>query len=203
VPFRQIDIAAQVSGRIAYNADNCRTGRVVKLDEVLIRIDPQDYELEVTRLEEELEQADAMIRELQLEITTAENQIVLAKQQLEIDVRQLDRNMRLSTTSAVSQTELDTARRAELTTRNTMQSLQDNRNLLNQRLVRMDSGKALVAANLQKARLALERTEIRAPLEGIIVSENVEQDGYIQAGSTLITLQDSSQLDVACKLHMR
>ncbi len=203
VPFRQIEIAAQVGGRITYKAENCRTGRAVQQGELLIRVDQSDYQLEVARLEEELKQADAMLRELELEIVTADNQIQLTTEQLEIDQRQLDRNLRLSSTAAASQTELDTARRAELATRNTLQGLKDNRALLNQRLVRMESGKDLVEANLEKARLALERTEIFAPLDGIIVNENVEQDGYIQAGNTVITLQDTSQLDVTCKLHMR
>lgn len=203
VPFQQIEIAAQVGGRIDFKSENCRSGRTVKLGELLIRVEQNDYELEVARLDEELKQADAMARELELEIVTTENQIELAKQQLEIDTRQLDRNVRLSTTNAASESELDTARRAELTSRNTLQSLQDNRKLLTQRLVRMESGKALVEANLAKARLSLERTEIYAPLEGIIVSESVEQGGFIQAGNTVITLQDKSQLDVTCKLHMR
>lgn len=203
VPFRQIDIAAQVSGQIEFKAENCRTGRSVQEGELLIRIDPSDYKLEVARLQEELNQADAMHKELGLEIITAENQIELTRQQLEIDARTLERNLRLSSTNAASQTELDAARRAELGTRNTLQGLQDNRNLLSQQLLRMDIGKALVETNLQKARLALARTEIRSPLDGIIVSESVEQDGYIQAGNTMIRLQDTSQLDVTCKLHMR
>lgn len=203
VPYRQIEIAAQVSGRIAFKDENCRVGRSVKEGDLLISIEPHDYELEVTRLVEEQKQADAMIRELELEIVTAENQIDLTNQQLEIDARTLERNVRLSTTNAASQTELDAARRAELTTRNALQSLKDNRNLLKQRLVRMDSGKALVEANLQKARLALARTEIRAPLDGIVVNETVEEDGYIQVGNTLISIQDTSELDVTCKLHMR
>ena len=203
VPFRQIEIAAQVGGRIAFKSENCRTGRAVQEGELLLRIDQSDYQLEIARLDEELKQADAMLRELELEIVTADNQIQLTTEQLEIDKRQLDRNLRLSSTAAASQTELDTARRAELATRNTLQGLKDNRALLNQRLVRMESGKDLVEANLEKARLALERTEIFAPLDGIIVNENVEQDGYIQAGNTVISLQDTSQLDVTCKLHMR
>lgn len=203
VPYRQIEIAAQVSGRVDFKADQCRIGRAVKQGDLLVRIEQKDYELEVKQLSEELAQADAMIKELEAEIVTAENQIASAEKQLEIDIRQLKRTSDLLARKAASEAELDSARRAELNSRNALQTLQDQKNLLNRRRVRLESEKVLQQANLDKADLALERTEIKSPLDGVVVRENVEQDGYIQMGNTAISLQDTSQLDVACKLHMR
>ncbi|MDG2220778.1 MAG: HlyD family efflux transporter periplasmic adaptor subunit [Rubripirellula sp.] len=203
VPFREIQLAAQVSGRIEFKSDNCRTGRAVKKGDLLLRIEQSDYDLEVARLQEELNQADAMIQELNVELSTTENQIELAGQQLEIDIRQLKRSEGLLATQAASESELDTARRAELTARNSLQTLLDQKKLLAQRAVRMQSGKALVRANLDKAVLSQQRTEITAPLDGVVIMDNVEQDSYVQLGSPLLTLQDTSQLDVTCKLHMR
>jgi multidrug efflux pump subunit AcrA (membrane-fusion protein) len=203
VPFREIELAAQVSGRIEYKSDNCRTGRAVRKGDLLLRIEQRDYELEVARLQEELKQADAMIEELNVELATTENQIELAGQQLEIDVRQLQRNVDLRATQAASESELDVSRRAELTARNSLQTLLDQKKLLAQRAVRMQSAKVLVKANLDKALLSQQRTEIFAPLDGVVIMDNVEQDSYVQLGSPLLTLQDTSQLDVTCKLHMR
>lgn len=203
VPYRQIDIAAQVSGRIEYKSEQCRTGRAVKQGELLVRIEQSDYQLEVKRLSEEVTQADAMIAELDVELETVENQIASAREQLSIDVRQLERNKDLLSRKAASDSEVDSARRTELATRNSLQTLLDQKSLLSRRRLRLESAKALVQANLEKAELALSRTEIRSPLDGVVVSESVEQDGYIQAGSTVISLQDSSSLDVTCKLHMR
>ena len=203
IPFRQVEIAAEVQGRVASKSENCRKGREVRQDDLLIEIDPRDYQLDVKRLEEELQQADAMIRELEVEIQTAENQKELITQQLAIDTRQLERNQRLSSTAAASQSEIDAAMRAELSTRNTLREITDSQHLLRQRLVRMESGKDLVRANLDKAKLALERTMVYSPLDGVIVDESVEQDGYVQAGSSVIVVQDNSQFDVTCKLHMR
>jgi len=203
IPFRQVEIAAEVRGRVSKKSPNCRKGREVKRGELLIEIDSRDYELDVQRLEEELEQADAMIRELEVEIQNAENQKELTTQQLEIDTRQLERNMLLSSTNAASQTELDTARRTELATRNAFREIRDSQQLLRQRLIRMESGKDLVRANYEKAQLALDRTKIHSPLDGVIVEESVEQDGYVQSGNPVIVIQDNSQFDVTCKLHMR
>lgn len=203
VPFRQIEIAAQVSGRIEFKAEQCRTGRAVKKGELLVRIEQSDYQLEVQRLKEEVTQADAMIGELDVELETTDNQIASIREQLLIDVRQLERNQDLLSRQAASDSEVDSARRTELATRNTLQTLLDQTMLLARRRLRLESAKVLGQANLNKAELELTRTEIRSPLDGVVVSENVEQDGYIQAGSTVISLQDTSSLDVTCKLHMR
>ncbi len=203
VPFRQIEIAAQVSGRIEFKAAECQTGRAVKKGDLLVRIEQSDYDLEVKRLKEEVTQAQAMINELDVELETADNQIASAREQLAIDVRQLDRNKDLLSRQAASDSEVDSARRTELATRNSLQTLIDQKSLLGRRRLRLESAKVLGQANLEKAELALSRTEIRSPLDGVVVSENVEQDGYIQAGSTVISLQDTSSLDVTCKLHMR
>ena len=156
VPYREIAIAAQVAGKVSFKSDDCRSGRTVRKGEVLLRIEPDDYELEVRRLGEELEQADAMILELDAEIQATENQISTTEQQLEIDTRLLKRSQELMSRSAASDTEVDGARKAELTTRNSLQAQRDQKNLLMQRRIRMESAKALVQANLSRAELDLQ-----------------------------------------------
>ncbi len=203
VPFRQVEIATEVGGRIAFKSEQCRTGRAVKKGDLLVQIDKRDYELEVTRLGEELTQARAMLKELDVEMVSVVNQVASTQEHLKIDVRQVERNRDLLLRSAASDLEVDTARRAELTTRSSLQTLLDQKNLIASRRTRMESAIVLGRANLDKAELALERTEIRSPLDGVVVRENVEQDGFVQQGSTVISLQDTSRLDVTCKLHMR
>ncbi|MEM9186727.1 MAG: biotin/lipoyl-binding protein, partial [Planctomycetota bacterium] len=57
-PFRDLPVAAESSGRVTVKSPSCRVGRVVSAGEVLIQVDPRDYQLEVQRLQEELEQAE-------------------------------------------------------------------------------------------------------------------------------------------------
>ena len=203
VPFRQVNIAAQVAGRVEFKADQCRLGQTVKKGELLFRIDQGDYQLEVARLEEEVKQASSMLEELDAETASANNQIASAKSQLKMDARQVERSRTLLDRRAASETELDNSRRAELSTRSSLQKLMDDNVLLTRRRTRLESAMALQETNLEKAQVALLRTEIVAPMDGVVVSENVQQDGYVQSGSTVVRIQDTSQVDVTCKLHMR
>ena len=58
------------------------------------------------------------------------------------------------------------------------------------------------ASNLKKARLDLQRTQVFAPADGVIVSDFVEQDSYVQRGTLLLTLEDTAKAEVKCKLQM-
>ncbi len=49
VPFREIDLSAEVSGRIAQKSAICRAGTYVTKGTPLIEIDARDYELEAER----------------------------------------------------------------------------------------------------------------------------------------------------------
>lgn len=202
VPFRQIELAAEVSGKVAFRSGSCQVGRTVKEGELLLRIEPNDYELEVRRLNEELSQADAMTKELEAEIQSSVNQIGNTEQQLQIEKRQLARSSDLLLRGAASASEVDSARRSELATLTSLQTLVDEKNVLTQRRIRMEAAKSLVQANLEKAELSLERTKIKAPFDAVVVEHNVEKDSYVQPGSIICVLQETTSLDVACKLQM-
>lgn len=203
VPYRQINLAAQVSGQVAMKSPQCRLGCVVKKGELLLKIDPADYALEVRRLNEELSQADASIGELDAELESVENRVEAARKELAIEVRQLRRIEDLLKRRAGSESEADTARRAELTTRNALQTLLDEKQLIQRRRIRLESAKELGKANLDRAKLALSRTEIRSPIDAVVVVDNVEQDSYVQIGTEVVTLQESARLDVTCKLYAK
>ncbi|KAA1259992.1 Multidrug resistance protein MdtN [Rubripirellula obstinata] len=203
VPYRQINLAAQVSGQVVMKSNQCRLGRVVKKGDLLMKIDPADYELEVRRLKEELSQADASIGELDAELSSVENRIEAARKELVIEVRQLRRIEDLLKRRAGSESEADTARRAELNTRNALQTLLDEKQLIGRRRIRLKSAKELGEANLDRAELSLRRTEIRSPIDAVVVADNVEQDSYVQTGTEMVTLQDSARLDVTCKLYAK
>ena len=49
IPFREVEVPAQVAGQISFKSDNCRIGRTVKRGEILLRIDPYDFQLEVRK----------------------------------------------------------------------------------------------------------------------------------------------------------
>lgn len=201
VPYREIQLASEVTGRIVEKNPDVRGGNVVRKDTVLYRIDPQDYQLDVERLTQRLAQERAALVELEQDIANAEALLDVAQQELQLaraDVSRLE-----SLREGIrSQAEVDQAQRAVLASLNQQVSLQNQIRLFQTRRARLESAAELAETELEQAQLNLERTTIRAPVEGRIVSEHVDSDSYVQRGTLLLVIEDISKVEVACNVRM-
>ena len=202
VPFREIDLSAEVSGRIAKKSQLCRPGTYVTKGTPLIEIDTRDYQLEVDRLERELSQAAISLQELEVEVTNTQSLFKLAKDQLALQRRELERQSSLATKKIVTDSDLDKSKREELSAVNAAMTLSNELLLLNTRRARLESARDLCRSQLEKAQLDLRRTRLSAPIDGVIIREMVEEDSYVQKGTSLAKIEDTSAVEVKCNLRM-
>lgn len=202
VPHRQLELSAEIPGRIASKAKVCKSGTFVTKGTVLFEIDARDYELEVRRLQEELKQADAALREFEVELTNTEAQIRLAEEELELQRKNLARLTGLAGKKVASEAEIDVARREELAARNSLQSLRNQTELWKPRRARAEQQRELATVQLEKAQLDLQRTKVVAPIDGTIVSDPIEADAFVEKGELLAKINDTSCAEVKCSLKM-
>lgn len=202
VPFREAPLSAEVAGRITWRSPKCRAGHFVEKDEILFRINQHEYELEVDRLTHEQEQANASLRELQVQIESAEALARLATDELALRTRELERVRRLASQNAASDADIDQAEQNEQVARRTLVQQQNMLRLEQTRRVRLESALALVGTQLEKAQFDLDRTEVKSPVSGVVVAEPVEADSYVQRGTLLVTIEDTSSVEVRCSLKM-
>jgi multidrug efflux pump subunit AcrA (membrane-fusion protein) len=202
VPYREIDLAAEVSGRIAKRCEACRAGSYITAGTPLIEIDARDYELEVERLNRELAQAAVALKELEVEVSNTEALVKLAKEQHALQRKELERQQTLANRKIVSDSELEKAKRDELTALNSVLTHENQLQLLNTRRNRLVSARDLWQSQLDKARLDLARTKVAAPISGVIIKEMVEDDSYVQKGTSLAKIEDTSAVEVKCNLRM-
>lgn len=202
VPFREIPLSAEVAGRVTYKSPHCRAGKFVQKDEVLFRINEQEYQLAVDRLTHEEEQARASINELNVQIESAQALVEVATDELALRTRELERVRRLATQNAASDSDIDIAEQNEQLSRRTLVTQQNQVRLEQSREKRLEFAVALVGTQLAKANLDLARTEVKAPTSGVIVFDPAEENSYVQLGSPLATLEDNSSVEVSCSLQM-
>ena len=202
VPFREITVSAEVAGRIAFKADECQAGKYVETEQLLLRIDPQEYQLEEQQLTKELEQSEATIRELIVEIENVEELITLAREDTDLQRKELARTEALGKTGVITDSQVDQERRDMLASTNRLITLINQQRLLSASSGRLKAARGFVLANLKKARLNLQRTQLKARVTGMIVSDDVEQGSFVQRGETLYTIEDTSAVEVKCTLRM-
>jgi RND family efflux transporter MFP subunit len=203
IPFREVEVPAEVAGQISFKSDNCRIGHTVKRGEILLRIDPTDFQIEGRRSQESLTQAKANQHELLVEIGARDRQIKLAQEDLDIKQREVVRYESIDDPGVYSKSELDAARLKELQSRDALQTENDQLELLEARKERLAAAVELAAAQLEKAQLDLSRTEIQAPIDGMVTQEIAEEGGYVKQGGPVVRIQDISRMEIRSSLRMR
>ena len=203
VPFRSVRLSAEVEGRVVEKSDDCRAGRTTRSGDLLLKIDPTSYELQVARLQREHDQALASLDELAVQVANADASIELAKE--EVALRQADykRVAGLERQGVSTQQAIDAARREELTSRTALVKLENERRLLVAQRARLEQAVKLTEVQIEEAKRDLAHTEIRAPYDGVIVSADVEKDSYLKKGDPMVELEDTSAVEVRTHLEMR
>jgi multidrug efflux pump subunit AcrA (membrane-fusion protein) len=200
VSYRQINLAAEVAGRIKLKSEACQIGRFVKRGDLLFELDSTDFELEVERLDALQEAEYAQQRELDQEIANSRNLLELAEEELAIIEKDIDRLQALPKGFA-SESELDQAKRSKLASANQRLTVINQIQTLETRRSRLKMAERLAASQLQLARVNLERTKIVSPIDGVIVTESVQTDSYVQKGATLCIIEDTEKVEVSCNLR--
>ena len=180
----------------------CRAGRGVPEGELLIEIDPMDYQLEVRRLSKELAQAKATLQELEVDLENTKASIELAQEEIELQAREVERLRKLVGRRIVAESELDQALSLELAAENQLLTLNNRLRSFQTSRDRLKLAIELGATRLEQAEIDLERTKVTAPIDGVIVQDPVEADGFVQAGATLFVIEDTSAVEILCNLRM-
>ncbi len=201
VPFREARVAAEVAGRVVFKADECEAGSYVMKDQLLMRIDPTDYELEVQRLSRLQEQEYQALSEVDQEMVNSKRLIDLAQQDVQLQQQEVDR-LKALPDGFTSRAEVDQANRARLAATQQLVTVENQLDLLRKRRVRLEASERLAATQLKAAEVNLKRTEIKAPIEGVIASEDADLNNFVARGSTLVTIEDTSKVEVATSLRM-
>ncbi|GAB5404985.1 MAG: HlyD family efflux transporter periplasmic adaptor subunit [Aureliella sp.] len=201
VPYRELQLAAEVQGRIMEKAPTVRSGNYVTKGQELYRIDPRDYQLNIERLTRRKEQELASLQELDQEIQNSQSLLDVVKEQLSLADGEVKRLESLGSGFA-SASELDAARRTRLTAMNQKVTVQNQLSTAKTRRSRLELAIQTAETELEQAQLDLERTVVTAPVNGRIVSEQVEIDSYVQRGSQMIVIEDTEKVEVLTNIRM-
>lgn len=201
VPYRELGLAAEVAGRIIEKDVNARSGHYVTKGQVLYRIDPRDYDLEIERLSRKRDQELAAVSELQQDIDNSFELLKVAEQELELAEMEVKRFERMQANFS-SAAELDQAKRARLSSMNQRVTIQNQLRTYEARRTRLELAAKLAETELEQAELDLERTVIRAPVDGRVVSEGVEIDSFVQRGTPLLVIEDTEKVEIAANIRM-
>ena len=203
IPFRKVAVTSEVAGNITFLAQNCRIGRYVQKGDILAEVDRRDYQYAFEEAKQSLIKAEREIEEWKVAVENNQERLKITQEQFDTQKQETERCRTLYQKGAVSQSEMETAMLNLLTRKETVVTLTNESRTLEAQEERWIANRDLAKVEVGKAELNLERCTVYAPLTGLVVGLDVEQDKFIQRGESLVTIHDTSRLEVQCSLYMK
>ena len=193
---------AQVSGKIIHMHPQLKKGAVIQEGEVVLKIDPSDYELAMQRAKTNIQAGEAQLAESKVKENNAKSSLKIEEKALRITQEELQRKRTLVSQGTVTRSELEKEERNVLAQQQSVQSLKNTINLLPVERQRLQADIQRLKAQLQEAELALERTSVAMPFTGRIAESNVEIKQFVRQGDRLIIADGISKAEVEVDLPM-
>lgn len=198
--YRVLTVGAEVTGRVLDKPDTTRSGTFVNKGDLLFEIDSINYQLDEQRLQARVAQAREELKAVEVDIENAETLVKLAEEENQLQKNHLERVRTLFERKATSDSEMDSAARQELTSRNALQTQQNQRKVLIQLKRTKDASLKLAQAELERTTIDLQRCRIVSPITGRIVDDMKEEGDYVKPGDPLVHVSDSSRMEIKCSL---
>jgi multidrug resistance efflux pump len=183
-----IPVVPRVSGNVV--AVNVGVNERVKAGEILLQIDPSDYQIAVQQAEARLEQVTQELGGGIEELTVAQASLSQAITQRDFVIAQSRRVFELEQKGVLPATDGDKARAEVEKSKADVDGARARLEQVQQRIGDQDADNAYLQealAALEDARLDLARTEIRAPSKGGVTSVNIAEGNYANAGQAIMT----------------
>jgi HlyD family secretion protein len=197
-PVTAVQVGSQVSGQVQeiyvdFNSE-------VKKNQVIARIDPQSFALRVSQAMADLEAARATVLTQRANVAALQAEVSRAQVTLADAEREFQRNKMLQEKNFVSVAVLE---KAEFTWRAAQEQVKTAQAQLAVGESQVRNVEALVKqrdSQLSQAKVDLDRTTIRAPVDGTVIKKSVEPGqtvaASLQAPELFVIAQDLRRMQV-------
>lgn len=195
-PRKQINIAAEVPGRIDYIHPSFTEGGQIKKGDLLIRIDQRSYDLDRQAAQVSVRKAKTDIESLEKDIENLKKDLALSQSNVDLSKKEFERITALNKNQFASRTILDKAEQQYLQSKIGFQNIH-NRMIMTQPM--MDLKKAALSmarVNFEKADLAYKKARIVSPFDGWVMNKRMETGDYVNPGQSIGTIYEKNSLDV-------
>ncbi|HYW79776.1 MAG TPA: hypothetical protein VE890_09380, partial [Thermoguttaceae bacterium] len=194
---------AEVSGRAIEISPRFEPGEILPAGELLVRIDPTDYQLAATRLEAEARAKAVQLHEIDQNETNLDEILNLLQQQASLASKEYERQRELFDRNATSRAGLEAAERAYITSRTTLQQTRNELALLPARRDLLQASLDAANAQLAQAQRDLAECEIRLPSAARCAEKSVEENQYVTMGERLGTFLALDTTEVVAMVEAR
>lgn len=196
MPIRAATLSAEVGGVIDWMDASLRVGSPIAKDAPLCRIDDASHSQELTRRRSLLEEARSERERTVEELSGTAERIEIMKEERLLAAEEVQRQEELSAAGAGTEQTLGQARMQLKVAQRVLLEMRNRLQLRRYDLDKIESAIVARKAEVELARLDVERCEIRAPIPGVIAERSVEPGEFVRPGTDLFRIVDLSVVEV-------
>ena len=200
---RVAELRAEVSGRVLSVNDNFKDGGIVSGSDILVRIDPLDYQSDLIERENELAEAEAKFEELQADYDGTKKLLKFDNEQIDLRQRETLRLSRLIKRKNISEKRFD---EAKLALSQTKQNAANRERLLKKITSGVKKQLAVInrrAEAVKRAKRKLSSTRLLAPFNGFLNSVKSAPGRYLSIGTPVGKIIQAEDLEVKFQIGNR
>lgn len=190
-----LNIRAPAAGDVIFVAPNLRAGGLLQAGQVLVKVDPFDYELSLSDAKTALADAQSSLAEAQEQLRIQSLNVDYADNSLQLAQTDLTRAKALFDAGSMTSQQLESR---ELTLSQRDQSLrqaQSNIVLQEAAIKRRTTAIDTAQRNVDRATRALAETTITTPYDAVVVSSNVVPGATFSQGEAVATVYQANALE--------
>ena len=193
---------AQVGGKVVALHPRLKQGVLINADEILVKLDPSDYELAIAYAETEIESANIQLAQVDVHEGNDKASLAIERQALKIAKDELQRKQKLLDFGSLSPSDVEKEQRNVLVQQQRVQALLNSINLYPVDRRRLKTDLAKLEIQLATAKLNLERTTIRMPFNGRIASVQIEYQQFVGPGSVMVIADSIDTAEILVQMPM-
>ena len=194
---------AEVAGKISYIHPLLKRGGTLAQGTVALRIEPTTFEFSLDQSRAALSVSQSALVQLEVEEKTTRGSLDIAKRNLQVGKKELDRLLSVWEKKLISRSVVDAEEQKVLQLRQQVEDLQG-------RLTGFESRKAATQAQIRQSESQLAqsqdtlgRTEIRAPFDARIGEVLVEKGEFTAIGNVLFEASGVQAVEINSQLPTR
>ncbi|WP_169567126.1 efflux RND transporter periplasmic adaptor subunit [Sneathiella limimaris] len=197
---RDVDLRSLVGGEVVSVSERFKNGAFVQEGEVLIEVDPFDYELAVQEAKASLLEARARLSELEANLKSDRVLFQQDQELLDIEKRNLTRSLALKDRGNISDKALDDVKASLQRQRQQVETRSAGLEIEQARINQQKAAIERLELSLKKAERDRSNTSLLAPFSGYLQGVSVELGKKIDAKDQVATLIDAQNLEVQFQL---
>jgi multidrug efflux system membrane fusion protein len=195
VAQRDVEMRALVAGPITAVGDTFVDGGRVRAGDLLVQIDPFDFEAAVASGDAQVLEAEARLTEISAQIEAEESNLAYDREQLDIAARELKRRDALAKERVISEKALDDARLARNERARAVALGERNLTMLHAGAERQLAVISQARVALDRARRDLRNARLLAPFDGYLTETDAAIGKSLPANGKVARLIDLSRLE--------